>query len=85
MYVPLYILAGLAFVGGWVGVPAALGGANHFHHWLAPVLEPAGLEAVKHAASMVGDLQIDAAATIGAAHVLVVNLDLDAGVLRRLN
>jgi NADH-quinone oxidoreductase subunit L len=34
---PLAILAVLSFVGGWVGVPAALGGSNHFEHFLDPV------------------------------------------------
>jgi NADH-quinone oxidoreductase subunit L len=67
MYMPLYVLAGLSIVGGWVGIPAALGGSNHFHHWLAPVLEPAGLEAVKHAASLVGDIGPSAAHASGAA------------------
>ena len=38
MTVPLAILAVLAVVGGFVGMPEALGGANSFHHWLAPVL-----------------------------------------------
>ncbi len=67
MYLPLYVLAGLSIVGGWVGIPEALGGSNHFHHWLAPVLEPAGLEAVKHAASLVGDIGPSVANASGAA------------------
>jgi NADH-quinone oxidoreductase subunit L len=41
MTVPLVLLAGLSVVGGWVGIPTALGGGNHFHHFLAPVLDPA--------------------------------------------
>jgi NADH-quinone oxidoreductase subunit L len=28
----------LSVVGGWIGVPKALGGGNHFHHFLSPVL-----------------------------------------------
>jgi NADH-quinone oxidoreductase subunit L len=40
MTVPLMILAGLSIVGGWIGWPAALGGSNHFEHWLEPVLKP---------------------------------------------
>jgi NADH-quinone oxidoreductase subunit L len=55
MYVPLYVLAALSVVGGLVGIPAALGGANQFHHWLAPVLDPASMEGAAHAARMVGD------------------------------
>ncbi len=38
MIAPLVILAVLAFGGGWLGVPEALGGNNRFHHWLAPVM-----------------------------------------------
>jgi NADH-quinone oxidoreductase subunit L len=34
---PLAILAVLSVVGGWVGVPAALFGNNHFEHFLDPV------------------------------------------------
>ena len=37
MIFPLMILAVLSFVGGWVGVPAALGGSDHFDHFLDPV------------------------------------------------
>jgi NADH-quinone oxidoreductase subunit L len=37
MLVPLVILAVLCVVGGWVGVPEAMGGSNHFEHFLAPV------------------------------------------------
>jgi NADH-quinone oxidoreductase subunit L len=35
--IPLMVLAVLAAVGGYIGVPALLGGANHFHHFLEPV------------------------------------------------
>lgn len=34
---PLVILAILAIVGGWIGIPAALGGFNHLEHFLDPV------------------------------------------------
>ena len=37
MTTPLVILALLATVGGWIGIPAALGGSNHFEHFLDPV------------------------------------------------
>jgi len=40
MTVPLAILAVLSVAGGWVGIPAVLGGSNHFEHWLAPVFHP---------------------------------------------
>ena len=35
---PLYVLAFLSIVGGWVGIPVFMGGGNHFHHWLAPII-----------------------------------------------
>jgi NADH-quinone oxidoreductase subunit L len=38
MTVPLMILAILSIVGGYVGIPHVLGGANHFHEFLAPVV-----------------------------------------------
>ena len=37
MTLPLAILAVLSVVGGWVGVPAALGGHNEIEHFLEPV------------------------------------------------
>ncbi|OGW14159.1 MAG: hypothetical protein A3G93_00225 [Nitrospinae bacterium RIFCSPLOWO2_12_FULL_45_22] len=39
MTIPLIILAFLSVVGGWVGIPEALGGSNQIHHFLARVLE----------------------------------------------
>jgi NADH-quinone oxidoreductase subunit L len=37
MLLPLAVLAVLSIIGGWVGVPAALGGHNEIEHFLAPV------------------------------------------------
>ena len=37
MLAPLVILAILSVVGGWVGVPASLGGSNRFDQFLGPV------------------------------------------------
>ena len=37
MTLPLVILAILSLIGGWVGIPEALGGHNEFEHFLAPV------------------------------------------------
>ncbi len=66
----LWVLAGLSVVGGWVGIPAALGGANHFHHWLAPVLDAPSLEATHAAAAAasVGGVAWAAGAGADAAH-----------------
>jgi NADH-quinone oxidoreductase subunit L len=37
MTVPLAVLALLSIIGGWVGVPATLGGQNEIEHFLEPV------------------------------------------------
>ena len=37
MLFPLVILAILSLIGGWVGIPAALGGHNEIEHFLSPV------------------------------------------------
>src|SRR3569833_1851589 len=39
MTIPLIVLAVLSFVGGWIGIPEALGGHHWLEHWLAPVFE----------------------------------------------
>ena len=38
MTVPLMVLAVASVIGGYIGVPHVLGGANHIHEFLAPVL-----------------------------------------------
>ena len=60
MTVPLWILAVLSTVGGWIGIPAALGGANHFHQWLAPVLDAGAHAQAAHAAAEVANGAIGA-------------------------
>jgi NADH-quinone oxidoreductase subunit L len=40
MAVPLLVLAAGSVVAGYVGVPAALGGANHLEHFLEPSFSP---------------------------------------------
>ena len=37
MTLPLAVLALLSIIGGWVGIPAALGGSNKIEHFLDPV------------------------------------------------
>jgi NADH-quinone oxidoreductase subunit L len=48
MTVPLVLLAAGAVGAGALGVPAALGGADHFAHWLAPVFADAHGGAAHH-------------------------------------
>ncbi len=48
---PLVILAILSVIGGWVGVPGALGGHAEITHFLAPATQPAG-EAAEGSHSM---------------------------------
>ncbi len=47
MWVPLAVLAVLSIIGGFVGVPKALGGSNHFEHFLEPVI--AHVQSADHA------------------------------------
>ena len=62
MTVPLSILAVLSVAGGWIGIPAVLGGSNHFEHWLAPVFHPVAAGARGAAAEAVHE------GAAGAAH-----------------
>jgi NADH-quinone oxidoreductase subunit L len=39
MLAPLVLLAVLSIGGGWIGIPEAMNGGNHFEHFLAPVFE----------------------------------------------
>ena len=41
MTIPLIVLAALSVVGGFIGIPASLGGGNWFEHFLEPVFESA--------------------------------------------
>jgi NADH-quinone oxidoreductase subunit L len=49
MTVPLMVLAFLSIVGGYVGIPHVLGGANHIHEFLAPVVGGGAEPAKAHA------------------------------------
>ncbi|SNS85240.1 NADH dehydrogenase subunit L [Granulicella rosea] len=49
MLFPLVVLALLSIVGGWIGVPKALGGSNEIEHFLDPVFG-GGVELAKSAA-----------------------------------
>jgi len=45
----LVILAVLSVIGGWIGIPAALGGSNQFEHFLEPVIAKHGGEVAEAA------------------------------------
>ena len=45
MLLPLCVLALLSVAGGWVGIPAALGGSNEIEHFLDPVFASPKFEA----------------------------------------
>jgi NADH-quinone oxidoreductase subunit L len=49
MTVPLMVLAVLSVIGGYVGIPHVLGGANHIHEFLAPVVGGGAEPAKAHA------------------------------------
>ena len=53
MIIPLVILAVLAVVGGYVGVPGSLGGNNRFDQFLAPVFHSSAPADAEH--TVVGD------------------------------
>jgi NADH-quinone oxidoreductase subunit L len=46
MLTPLIVLAFLSIIGGYVGVPTILGGANHIEHFLTPVAHEVESETV---------------------------------------
>ncbi|HUU12985.1 MAG TPA: NADH-quinone oxidoreductase subunit L [Terriglobia bacterium] len=53
MTIPLVCLAVGAVAAGWIGWPKALGGSNHFEHFLEPIFEnPALRESAHHAWSL---------------------------------
>ncbi len=88
MTIPLMILAILAAVGGWVGIPAVLGGSNNFEHFLAPVFEQAvsnihyqfyPSHAVEYVLMSVSVLL--ALAGIGLAYLMYIKKSVDADAL----
>jgi NADH-quinone oxidoreductase subunit L len=67
MWVPLAILAILSIVGGWIGIPAALGGRNHFEHFLDPVFAITG-----HAENALNADQVSHGLELGLATLSVI-------------
>jgi NADH-quinone oxidoreductase subunit L len=68
MLLPLVLLAILSIAGGWVGIPAALGGNNAIEAFLAPVFaNPAATEAPAAAGSQSLELTLAAISVFVAA------------------
>ncbi len=67
MTLPLALLAILSIIGGWVGIPAALGGHNEFEHFLAPVFASAAAAPVAEAVSHSTELTLAAISLLTAA------------------
>ena len=72
MLIPLIILGILSVIGGWIGVPAALGGHNEIAHFLEPLLgHGAGAEGSNHLAlGLAAVSTLTALAGWGLAHLL---------------
>ncbi len=67
MLLPLAVLAVLSVIGGWIGIPAALGGSNRFEHFLDPVFA-----ATNPAASAINADQVSHSLELGLAAVSVL-------------
>jgi NADH-quinone oxidoreductase subunit L len=72
MTIPLVVLALLAVIGGYVGIPHVLGGRNFFHEFLAPVLG-GGPQGAGHVAL---SLVRDAFASEGAVEGSGINMEI---------
>lgn len=67
MTIPLIILAILSTVGGFLGVPEALGGHHWLEHFLAPVFEPStAVQAVENHLQTSTEMTLMAVSVIGA-------------------
>jgi NADH-quinone oxidoreductase subunit L len=61
MTIPLLALAVLSVIGGWVGLPHVFGFANHFEHWLEPVMSHVNQDNESHALAAArsdGDIEL---------------------------
>jgi NADH-quinone oxidoreductase subunit L len=73
MTVPLLVLAVLSIIGGYAGIPHVLGGANHIHEFLAPVVG-GGAEPAKAHAGITLISQAWASGGEGAGHSAVLEI-----------
>ncbi|HUR36257.1 MAG TPA: NADH-quinone oxidoreductase subunit L, partial [Terriglobales bacterium] len=90
MLAPLVLLAGLSVVGGWVGVPHALGGDNRFEKFLEPVFTKyerpatAGIAAPAHGEAPATSVHSEAATAATAAHAVPAEAHGDVTTERTL-
>ncbi len=75
MTMPLVILAILSVVGGWIGIPSAMGGGAWFQKWLAPVFASGHGDA--HGGGHHGDPSLEL--TLAAASTAMALLSLGLG------
>ena len=87
MVIPLVVLAVLSVTGGWIGVPASLGGSNRFGKFLGPTFESTtpGLKAGPGAASQVAppgkESEQPEPQTGGASEVALTGISVSAALI----
>ena len=87
MVIPLVVLAVLSVTGGWIGVPASLGGSNRFGKFLGPTFESttSGLKAGPGAASQVAppgkESEQPEPQTGGASEVALTGISVSAALI----
>ncbi len=77
MNVPVLVLAGLAAVGGLMGVPEVLGGHNYFHHWLEYLTPGAAHVGDHHMEMTLMGVSIAVAGVMSVSAVLLYRRNLD--------
>jgi NADH-quinone oxidoreductase subunit L len=83
MTVPLIILAVLSLIGGYVGVPALLGGSNHIEKWLEPVFGHHAAPAAAHAGgfNIISTAFASSGSAAGADHGMEIQLMIGAVII----
>ena len=83
MTVPLMILAVLSLIGGYVGVPALLGGSNHIEKWLEPVFGHHAAPASAHAGgfNLISTAFASSGGAEGASHAMEMQLMIGAVII----
>ncbi len=83
MTVPLMILAVLSLIGGYVGVPALLGGSNHIEKWLEPVFGHHAAPATAHAGgfNIISTAFASSGGAEGAGHAIEMQLMIGAVII----